>query len=282
MNEHWLHCDWLVLPHTPDREAWRASLYKAAADAGRTIFEWDKGGETDWASHPILLTAKVTSALSIQTDFSRIAAVFGHFDVETAEGLSTPARHERVRDVTDGFAQMSLVPPERRFDPIRFSGRPLELLPGLIVSPPPAAPRSTEPLPTALELLLQGQATWPAEIFSWHSPPQRDGDAVVFDLTGRPRDLAFGPYIVLPAGRWKAKFRMTFDDYASRYLFRIDWGRIEQYASQEFRPGRPGFYEFEMTFDWPEREACEFRLHLQEGAFHGEVSLSDLTVTRVS
>lgn len=272
--------DWLVLPHTPDREAWRASAHQAAADAGRVIFDWDLGGEADWNARPILLTAHVAAALSMQSDVTRIAAVFGQLDVETSDCLSAPERHERVRAVTDGFAQLHLLPQDRRFDSTRFAGRALEVLPGLALTPPPDRPSSTGPLPAALELLRRNEAVWPAELLSWHSPPRRDGDKVHLDVTGRPRFLAFGPYVVLPAGRWKVRFQMMFDDDASRYLFRLDWGGIEDYTTHEFRPGRAGLYDFEMTYDWSERAACEFRLVLREGAFHGEAALSDLTISR--
>ena len=280
MSEHWIECDWLVLPHTPDREAWRARLYEAAAQAGRTIFEWDQGGETDWSQRPLLLTHWVTSALSIQSDPARIAAVFGVLDVASADHLSMPERHEVVRSVTDGFAQLSLLPSHRLFRVDRFDGGPLEILPGLSVSPPATATKPSSALAQALELHLRDTAVWPAELFSWSTPFQREGDMAVLDLTGRPRFLAFGPYITMPPGRWKARFRLAFDDYASRYLFRVDWGQVEQYASHEFRPGKAGVYEIEMAFEWSERSACEFRVILREGAFHGEVAISDLTIAR--
>ncbi|WP_313575075.1 hypothetical protein [Brevundimonas sp.] len=282
MNENWILSDWLVLPYTPDQEAWRDSLYQAAAKAGRTIFEWDQGGETDWNTRPLLLTANVTSALSIQSDPARIAAVIGSLDVATQNSLSTSERHDVVRAVTDGFAQLALLPPERIFSSESFNSSPLEILPGLIVSSPPKGSPSTTPLATALEIHLKDKAIWPVEIFSWSSPFQRDGDFAVLDLTGRPRFLAFGPYIVMPVGRWKARFRITFDDYASRYLFRVDWGGVEHYSSYEFRPGKAGMYELEMSFDWLERASCEFRVLLREGAFHGEVAISDLTIIRES
>lgn len=282
MSENWILCDWLVLPYTPDREAWRASLYQAAAEADRTIFEWDQGGEADWNTRPLLLTANVASALSIQADPARIAAVFGSLDVATPDNLSTSERHDVVRAVTSGFAQLTLLPPNRLFTPERFGGSPLEVLPDLVVVPPFASLPSTSPLATALELHLRDKAIWPVEIFSWSSPFQRDGDFAVLDLTGRPRFLAFGPYIVMPVGRWKARFRITFDDYASRYLFRVDWGGVEHYSSHEFRPGKAGVYEFEMTYDWFESASCEFRVILREGAFHGEVAVSDLAITRAA
>lgn len=280
MSEHWINCDWLVLPHTPDREAWRARLYEAAAQADRMIFEWDQGGETDWSQHPLLLTSWVTSALSIQSDPSRIAAVFGVLDVTLADQLSTPERHEVVRGVSDGFAQLSLLPPQRLFGVDRFDDGPLEILPGLKVSAPETAARPSTALAQALELHLHDEAVWPVELFSWSSPFQREGDMAVLDLTGRPRFLAFGPYITMPTGRWTARFRVAFDDYASRYLFRADWGQVEHYASYEFRPGKAGVYQMEITFEWSERGACEFRFILREGAFHGEVAISDVTITR--
>lgn len=282
MSEHRIHCDWLVLPHTPDREAWRACLYEAADQAGRTIFEWDKSGEADWSRRPLILTNSVSIALSIQPDPTRIAVVFGALDVALTGDLSMPERHEVVRGVTDDFAQLSLLPSQRLFGINRFEDGPLEILPGLKVTPPTTAVRPSTALAQALELHLRDTAIWPVEIFSWNSPFEREGDMAVLDLTGRPRFLAFGPYITMPPGRWKVRFRVAFDDYASRYLFRVDWGQVEQYASHEFRPGKSGVYEVEMASEWSERSACEFRFILREGAFHGEVAISDIAITRVA
>lgn len=281
MSEVWSQSEWLVLPHTADRNAWRASLHQAAEKGGRTIVEWDSRDEADWSQKPIFLTADAATALSIQPDPSRIAAVFGVLDVALPDALDVQKRHEAVQATTDSFAQLALLPQERLFGPRYFEHKPLEVLPELVVVPPEATNKSRTALAKALGIHVRDEAVWPVEILSWIAPFRREDDMAVLDLTGRPRFLIFGPYIVMPPGRWKARFRFAVDSYASRYLFRVDWGQVEKYSSHEFRPGQAGVYEIETVFDWRERSACEFRLILREGAFHGEVSISDLTITRV-
>lgn len=273
--------DWIVLPLLPNRDAWVARLHEAASAAGRVLHDWDQSQELNAAARPILVTASAEAARAGQPDASRIAAIVDALDVAMPADAAPPERHHRLQAATDSFAQIAVLPKERVFGPGRFAGGAVDLFPDLRASAPAASPSPSGPVAEALRLYTEGQAHWPGALLTWNTAPTHEAGQSSFDLTGRPRIVIYGPYLVMPAGRWKAVFTLSFDDYASRYLFRTDWGGVQDYASQEFRPGRAGVFELEMIYDWAERGACEFRLLVLEGVFHGRVSVSDLTVSRV-
>lgn len=124
------------------------------------------------------------------------------------------------------------------------------------------------------------QTTWSPEIFSYDVKCvdlARSGQP--FDITGKPRFLISGPYVIMPAGIWKAKITLGFDDGASRSRFRIDWGEVESYQSQEIYPGRPGYFEIVMSHQWVDAAPAEVRLVQLEGVFDGHVTFGGVEIT---
>ena len=124
------------------------------------------------------------------------------------------------------------------------------------------------------------KTTWSPEIFSYDVKCvdlARSGQP--FDITGKPRFLISGPYVTMPTGFWKAKIMLGFDDGASRSRFRIDWGEVESYQSQDFYPGRPGCFEIVMSHQWVEAAPAEVRLVQLEGVFDGHVTFGGVEIT---
>ncbi|WP_295240686.1 hypothetical protein [uncultured Brevundimonas sp.] len=129
-------------------------------------------------------------------------------------------------------------------------------------------------------LMNLDKTTWSPEIFSYDVKCvdlARSGQP--FDITGKPRFLISGPYVTMPTGFWKAKIMLGFDDGASRSRFRIDWGEVESYQSQEFYPGRPGHFEIVMSHQWFDAAPAEVRLVQLEGVFDGHVTFGGVEIT---
>ncbi len=278
MNAH----NWIVLPQLANRQDWIARLNEAAAAAGYVLHDWDESQAFGDAPRVLLLTASADEARSRQADSNRIVAILDALDIFFPDEMEQAERHRVAHAASQGFAQATTLPPDRVFGPEDLAKGPIRLFPDLEVTRPHAPSSVQGPMATALQFYTQGSAVWSGPVLTWQKPPTHAGGFSSLDLTGRPRIIVYGPYFDMPQGRWKAVFTLSVDDYASRYLFRADWGGIEDFISQEFRPQRPGVFEIEMVYDWATPGVCEFRLLVMEGVFHGEISLSDLVVSRVA
>ena len=173
----------------------------------------------------------------------------------------------------------------------RLWSGPVELLPGLKISPP--APDQDELARSdaglALDLYATGipaigaTADWPTSLFSF----DRRNDAnptnpAIQDLTGPPRILVYGPYITLPPGVWRARIRFVVDSAAARHQYRLEWGDQGAFAEHRFKPGRAGFYELTIDFRWTAAAPSEVRLVLANGAIDGTLEFTGLTVIRIA
>lgn len=271
---------WIVLPLLPSRDAWRAQLEEAAVTSGQVLHDWDQNPTVDLALNTVLLTAYAETARAHQPDPARIVGLVDVFDVLVPDDAPPEQRHHLVQTATTSFAQFVSLPRNCVFDAGAFTGAPLEITPGLRITAPPQMAART-PLAEALTLYREDKTTWRPEILSWQAHHARGSEGMMVDLTGRPRTLVFGPYVVLPAGRWKVLFQLSFDREAAKYLFRIDWGGVDAFSSQEFRPGRPGVFEVEVNYAWEQPSPCEFRIQVREGVFNGQMGLSDLQISRI-
>lgn len=138
-------------------------------------------------------------------------------------------------------------------------------------------------LQKAAEVFASGKAIWLPGLFSYDDRNAQAGPKFgQLDVTGRPRFLISGPYIVMPAGSWQAKITLTFDSDASIRRFRIDWGGVEDFATCEFSPGRSGVFEVTLTYAWDQPAPAEFRLLVLEGVFHGSVVFGSAEITRIN
>lgn len=123
------------------------------------------------------------------------------------------------------------------------------------------------------------KAIWNEALFVYNDRARRDqlevGDV---DVTGAPKLLIFGPYISLPAGEWRAVFRFGVDEDSCKHEFRFDWGTRTECVSQNVRPGKPGFYELPIDWDFQHTEPSEIRVIITEGAFSGTFFFRGISV----
>ncbi len=276
---------WIILPAIRDHEAWRSAIAAATQAAGLHLIDWDAAPPADARDDPaaILLTKDADAAAAAGADPERTTVVLGAGapDVEAVpEGAD---RNALLLHLTQHLARAEAFAGARVVGVRDLNGAPVELAPGLNVAPPPTA----APSDLARNLTLYGRpdaaVTWGPSFFTFDPRNAEQGPRTgEMDLTGRPRFLIHGPYIVMPPGRWKAVFRLSFDRPGSRVRFRLDWGGQTEYDSEEFIPGKPGQFEIEMDYVWREPAPAEFRILVMEGVFDGRLTFGGVKVSRMS
>ena len=104
-----------------------------------------------------------------------------------------------------------------------------------------------------------------------------------FDLVGPARCLTFGPFLYLPAGRWKANFEFEITGNQTVNSLRFDViadGGVATKKVVDLR--QSGKFRFSDTFDignpWL---PVEFRTLLDKGAIDGQLTLTALHVERM-
>ena len=118
-----------------------------------------------------------------------------------------------------------------------------------------------------LDLLLEGE------------PPHLPATNTL-ELVGPARCLTFGPYLCLPAGRWRLRLRFTASANASTNTLGFDVTADEEVkVSQDYVVATAGKFEF--TCDFQIEDAFypfEFRTYLRRGAIEGSFSPTSLVL----
>lgn len=283
---------WVVIPPFRHDTRWQAALKTAVAEANLHLHNFDTGSQDAPLSDPtaIILTVDACQPLAAGVPADAIACLLAGTGLHL-DGDETPdALPVDIAAFTDLIGRIELLPADRVFRAADFTSGPVEILSGLRLQRPTLAPTDPALSPRlravteAVALLdpARPQATWAPELFNYDSRIILGGSAGQLDLTGRPRFIISGPYITLPAGRWRATYRLSFDTPASRLRFRVDWGSQNDYSSEEFVPGRPGVFEIIQEYAWTERAPSELRVILLEGVFDGRMTFSGAQVERIS
>lgn len=278
---------WLIIPPCADRNDWLAAVTPQAEAAGFSVVSAKPDAKDAPIGKTLILSRDADEARkagALPKDVAVILSDSGPLLPEIEVSDEPAQRHSAVRNASELTRRGHTFPPDRIFLAESFDGTPVEVLPGLKLLRPNASPPShrNRALKEAFSLYATAQSFWGCEVFDINAKAVRyDDERAVLDLTGRPRILIFGPYIVLPAGRWKAVVRLGFSTPAAKHLYRTDWGTQELYTSYEFRPGREGLFRIGFEYDWDRPAASEFRLLLLEGAFDGEVIFYGVEITRL-
>lgn len=176
---------------------------------------------------------------------------------------------------------------------LRDAGSTLELLPGLVVKPPPHTPHAPvndieQAGIAALAIFadglppVQAACDWADELFFFdmrrHELRER---LTLIDITGGPRMLANGSHITLPAGEWEVVVDIALNQDAAEHDLVIEWGTLEEGSTLEVAPGRPGLYRVTLSYVWTQTARAELRIRLAEGAMGGEFEFINARVTRI-
>ena len=124
--------------------------------------------------------------------------------------------------------------------------------------------------------------TWGVDRFRYDKRAEHLRDSINnMDIAGRARCLVWGPYDVLGPGRWTATVSFSVDKWACRHSYALEFGHIDNYARFEFRPGKPGQYELDISFDAVKEAKTEIRFIIDESALGGMLLFSGAQVRKV-
>jgi hypothetical protein len=101
------------------------------------------------------------------------------------------------------------------------------------------------------------------------------------DLTGRARRLAYGPFLELEPGVWRATVKLGLCSDAARRCLAVQFGVEPDYTTVEVPRGVPGDLELEICHTITEAAPAQIRLCLSKAAFHGEVRFDGARLYRM-
>ena len=275
---------WIVLPPSLEREAWRQAILDEAGRVGVEVLDWSEDLRPPQTEALILTTdVNIARTAGVADDDITAIALPPYIDLDGC--MSDGDVHARVNSVSEKILGAHDFARRRNGG---FDGLPIiSALPQF--SAASLKPIASRPLmdreialQKAAEVFLGGEAKWPVGLFSYDrrnaETAPRSGH---LDVTGRPRFLVTGPYLWMPAGTWRAVVTLSFDADVSHRKFRVDWGGVETFASQEFHPGHSGIFEITLEHHWDTAAAAELRVLVLEGVFHGAMGFRGATVSRV-
>ena len=171
----------------------------------------------------------------------------------------------------------------------KLLGLPLPV--GLL--PPPDQPGAEVPggLPMAAYLgplfAAAAQAgrpalAWPREVFLDGDAPGQTLPATV-EVAGRARILAYGPYLPLPAGGWRARACLGFSPDIGKMPFILEADTGGAVSRGFFEVERGGIFTLDLDFQVADAmHPVEMRLISQDSALEGQVSLIEVALEPVA
>ncbi|WP_292047177.1 MULTISPECIES: hypothetical protein [unclassified Brevundimonas] len=273
---------WIVVPLCEGRTEWCKAIALEAAAQGLAVAgsASDGFGASDDGAD-IVICDQVTDARASGATNERIVVLMGRPSLSDGETRRT------VSEVSSAYWEAVKFDDVRKVIPPIKGGQLVEFTPDFKVSAP-ALEENDDATSTALQqavVILEGadNAEWKPVLFNFDVRAMDDAKAGrPFDITGRPRFLISGPYIPMPAGSWRAKITIGFDEGASRSRYRVDWGGVDDYRSIEFAPSQPGYFDLIMDHEWIDASPCEMRLVLLEGLFDGMATFGGVDVVRLT
>lgn len=281
---------WIVVPPFQHDIVWREAVATAVAEAGLRLHDLDAAPDNAPLNdaRAIILTADANQALAAGVPDEALVGLIAGSGLRLNGDEAPDALPPHIVALTDLMGRIGLLPPARVFREADFVSGAVEILPELFLRRPatphtPALSPRLEAVQAAVALLdpAHPQAIWAPDLFNYDSRIVPGGTRGQLDLTGRPRFMITGPYITLPAGKWRATYRLTFDAKGSRPRFRLDWGAQDDFISEEFSPGRPGVFEIVQEYDWVQPAPCELRVVVMEGVFEGRMTFSGARIERI-
>lgn len=291
---------WIIITPTPEALAWRQAIDAAAADAGLTLIHADTLDNPSISEDSRTLILTDSALVATQAGAETIVAIIPDpaASIAAIQAATGAAYHHALVEATNRLAQSAGLDPRHKVIgqvQIDCSGGSLSLFDDLTIIPPPPAAHvggsaKEDAIAVALfELYRSGRPSsgasslWGPDLFNFHEKALvANGAPGEMDITGRPRFLVTGPYIVMPVGRWTAKVRFSVDDAASVRTFRLDWGSTEHWKEQSFKPRRSGVYEMTLEHQFLTAAPCEVRFVVTEGCFTGAAVFISATITRES
>ncbi len=276
---------WIILPPCADRDIWVSALVSQAAQTGLTL----SSTYQDDRLPDLILTEDADAAHQRGARPENVVVLLsdaGPLSPEYADSAPNPERHNSVTRASELTRRAMALFPDRWIRGRDFAAGPVRVFSDLILHIANAAPVSTSgrnrALLEAMAVYHKDLATWSPDLLDIYATPLGQTDvARTFDITGKPRFIAHGPYLTMPPGRWRAVLKLGFAAPLCDKYYRADWGGISEYSQLEFCPEKEGLYEIEMDWLWEEPAPCEIRLLAKEGIFDGELTIYEIAISRI-
>jgi hypothetical protein len=159
---------------------------------------------------------------------------------------------------------------------------PLEVLAGdgsaalSALTSPPFLRTYLAPLLAAAEHPASIVVAWPRDCFLSGDAPGEGLPATV-ELAGRGRILAYGPYMPLPQGRWRATVYLGFSADVGSMPFILEADTDAGITRGFFEVKQGGIFTLELDFEVTDPfHPVEFRLVSQDSALEGLASLIEI------
>ena len=277
---------WIVLIPSANDAGWREAISQAVQAAGcRLVIEGDHSFE-ELAADPACVCLVTDAAMTALVPSERVAILMPD---PSSCASACAARYDLTAPYDLRHASNLLANATRRgltrqpLAPAALAGgHPIAVFDDITLSPPLVVARNAGNVETAvdatrdaLQMYQDGipqpgaQAVWDSILFHYDRAIEAAQGGTTFDVTGKPRTLAYGPYFTLPAGRWRATIRFAVDDDAAMRRYRLDWGAGDDYAMMLVHPDASGIYELSIDHRFDGETGAQMRILLMEGAFAG-------------
>lgn len=142
----------------------------------------------------------------------------------------------------------------------------------------PLQTRYLEPIWNAASLGHAPAVAWPREAFLDGDVPGETLPALI-EVAGRARIVAYGPYLPLPAGTWKATAWLGFSPDIGRLPFILEIDSGGGVSRGFFEAERGGIFSLDLDFRVADPlHPLELRLITQDSALEGQTSLIEVSL----
>jgi hypothetical protein len=118
--------------------------------------------------------------------------------------------------------------------------------------------------------------TWPRDCLFWGDNP---GEPLprALDLAGPSRNLAYGPYLALPPGRWIMSATLAFSPASRGAVLALELHGARELGRIGFTVEGPGLFKASVAVSVPSpREKLEIRLVSERGAIEGVIGIDHI------
>jgi hypothetical protein len=124
------------------------------------------------------------------------------------------------------------------------------------------------------------EVVWPRDCLFWGDRPNDGPPPRIIDITGRARNLVYGPYFPLAPGRWRMGATLAFSASARGARLALSLFGPDNFGGCRFTVERAGVFAAAAMVTVPSSRApAEIRLALEQGAIEGKLGLDGITFT---
>lgn len=273
----------LLISPGPSGNAWRAAIAARAVQMGWPVADVGPEGPPEGAAG--LFFARHHTALALSSGHR--AVITDTTAVATADP-SQPATSEDLIARSNNLVEADLAVRQgaKTFNAARYQ----LTLPGIgLVERGEGQPYRIHPLAASSPLALFEElpvvagveTVWASHWFTYGTGRSADSGSPWIDLTGRMRPLVYGPYVWLPAGRWRVDVRVAVDPEKAHVPLLFEWGSGGEFCRVMTEVRHSGVYSVSLDRIWVEADAAQLRIWNAHPVFQGRLSFEECRIVRV-